>query len=77
MPDAQPLVTGDPTADLPAFYAEASALSGRDRSLSMERIHIGPDALLQLPGVVADRGVPREVLVVMDDVPMRGGQGRT
>lgn len=71
MPDAQPLVTGDPTADLPAFYAEASAMSGRDRSLSMERIHIGPDALLQLPGVVADRGVPREVLVVMDDMPMR------
>lgn len=56
--------------DLAGFYRSVSSASGRDRSLSMERIHLGTDTLLELPEIVTARGRPAEVALVVDDRPM-------
>jgi glycerol-1-phosphate dehydrogenase [NAD(P)+] len=56
--------------DLGGFYRSVSSASGRERSLSMERIHLGPDTLLELPEIVTARGRPAEVALVVDDRPM-------
>ncbi len=64
------LIALDPD-DLDGFYGRASQVSGRDRTLSMERIHLGPDALLELPAIVTARGRPDAVALVMDDQPMQ------
>ncbi len=37
----------------------------------MERIHLGPDVLLELPSIVAARGRPTALALVMDDQPMQ------
>ncbi|MDR1214578.1 MAG: iron-containing alcohol dehydrogenase [Propionibacteriaceae bacterium] len=68
------LIEFDP-GDLPGFYQAASQVSGRDRSMSLGRIRLGPDVLDELVELVGARGRPDQVAVVMDDVAMsRAGQ---
>ncbi len=57
--------------DLPSFYAEASARSGRDRSLSLREIALGPDALDRLRPALREAQGRRRAVIVGDDVPMR------
>ena len=67
---APELIDLDPD-DLAGFYQRASRVSGRDRSLSLEALHLGPDVLLELPAIASLRGRPASVAVVVDDQPMR------
>lgn len=66
---APELIDLDPD-DLAGFYQQASRVSGRDRSLSMEALHLGPDVLLDLPEIAGLRGRPTSVAMVVDDQPM-------
>lgn len=74
MIDVEPLRL-DP-ADLPDFYARASARSGTDRSMSLRQIELGPDALGRLAPWLEElqshHGYRRAVMVT-DDVAMSRG----
>lgn len=60
------------TDDLEGFYREVSLRSGRDRTLSLGRIHLGPDALDELQAAVA-RQPDGPLVLVTDATPMLRG----
>jgi glycerol-1-phosphate dehydrogenase [NAD(P)+] len=62
----------DPS-DLDGFYREVSRTSGRDRSLSLRRIHVGERALEKLPSAVARFDGVRRVVLFADATPMVRG----
>lgn len=62
----------DPS-DLDGFYREVSRTSGRDRTLSLRRIHVGEGALEELPSAVARFDGVRRVVLFADATPMVRG----
>ena len=65
----------DPT-DMAALRGKLDALpeAARFKSFELDRVEIGPDALLTLPGILDDLAPgPGPVLVVQDATPMRRG----
>lgn len=56
--------------DLPAFYRTVSGLSGRDRSLSLSRIHLGESALDEMLPAISRLG-PGDRVVLLADTTLK------
>jgi len=59
--------------DIPALqrWLEIQVDRGNLRSVDIDEILIGPDALLQLPAVLQREGITSQALLVLDKTPMR------
>ena len=74
-PAAVPEFRYDP-ADMAALRGKLEALpeAARFKRFELDRVEVGPDALLTLPGILDDLAQsPGPVLVVQDATPMRRG----